>query len=140
MSFSVMKVSLGDQPKFCDSQWLRLTPRFSSKLMGVAALTAIYGARIVSCVSSWESYSPAKTTLQAGRKASAPKKIKQLAIMVKTGHCFKFHLFTKDVQRVPLMAGVSRADQPRGVGVGQPTERRFRPQRLRLDAMTRLGY
>jgi len=30
----VMKESLGDQPKFCDNQWLRLTPRFSSKPMG----------------------------------------------------------------------------------------------------------
>src|SRR5208283_3504838 len=37
MSFPVMRESLGDQPKFCDNQWLRLTPRFSSKPQGVAA-------------------------------------------------------------------------------------------------------
>src|SRR5512138_2277403 len=48
MSSSVMNVSRGDQPKHCDSQWLRLTPRRISKPDGLAVGEATRGAAAAS--------------------------------------------------------------------------------------------
>jgi hypothetical protein len=68
------------------------------------------------------------------------KKIKQLAIMVKTAAFFNSTIDPEDVHRVPLMAGVSRADRSPRAGNGQSPVK-YRPSKgLRLDVKARLGY
>jgi hypothetical protein len=75
----------------------------------------------------------------APKNCSHPKKIKQLAIMVKTAGLFYPTINPEDMHRVPLMAGVSSADQPRsGLGsrlkdvFGHNSRKRLRPHATRV--------